>query len=326
MELVRHINRFSGVSWNWDMLSFHPSVNLRVLKKLRDKPWNWSILTRNPKFVWMWVQEFPEKQWDWNYISSHSSFTWEWVRDFPKAPWNWTFLSKRIVDINTVKEFPDARWDWLELTMCQQITTNDMINNQNLPWLINELLFDRVDDDIIRFLRIFRSHYDRGAWQDHTSRTPWKLLKRNMDLPWDLFYARIDNDFSENDIRILYENKNSLNWKYLSEVLDFSKIISMCPDLPWDFLCVSRNKSVTYRDVLNFPYLNWNHSLLCLDCDRREWNAANTIKRYWNKCVTDPDYRMCKKIVLGDLMNISVRGNDICENQGHTEQQNTLYS
>lgn len=314
MELVRHLNRFHDVSWNWDSLSLHSSVNLQVLKNLRDKPWNWSLLTKNRKFVWMWVQEFPDAKWDWNYVCRSDLFSWNWVREFPKAPWNWNVLSDRIVGVNTVKEFPDVHWNWYKLTLGPSISTTDMVENPNFPWTINELLFVDIDDEIIRFLRFFRSHYDKEAWQDHTARSPWKIIRQNMDLPWNLFFARFEEFDSESDTRILYEYKTDLNWNRLSEILDFSSVISKCPDLPWNFVWVSKNKTVTYRDVLDFPNLSWDHSEICLELDIREWNAANTIKKFWKKCVTDPEYQMCRKVVLGDLMSVSVDGHNICEN------------
>lgn len=319
-ELVRHLNRFKIVKWNWNSLSSHPSVNLQVLKDLRDKPWNWSLLTKNPKFSWMWVQEFPDKQWDWNFLSNSESFLWTWVREFPKAPWNWNVLSDKIINIQNVIEFPDAPWNWYKLTLCNQISVTEMVLNPNFPWTINQLLFVDIDDEFIKFLRFFRSHYDNIAWKDHTSRTPWKIIKQNMDLPWDLMFLRLksSDEFTKEDIHFLDENKNSLDWNHLSEMLDFSTIISKCPDLPWNYYHVSKNKTVSYKDVLKFPNYEWDYSSIQLEDDRHEWNAANIIKKYWKKCATDPAYTMCKKLVLGHLMGISIRGNNICENESHS--------
>lgn len=320
MELVRHIQRFQGVSWNWNSISLHSSVNLRVLKSLRDKPWNWSLLTKNRNFVWMWVQEFSDKAWDWNHMSRIESFSWNWVREFPKAPWNWNVLSDRILGVSTVKEFPDEDWNWYKLTLGPHISVGDMVENPNLPWKINELLFVDVDEETVRFLRFFRSHYDQEAWQDHTSRTPWRIIHGNKDLPWNFYFLNMTSpvEFNDSDADFLYDNVTCLNWNHLSEILDFTRTISKHPDLPWNFLHVSRNKTVTYMDVLKFPSMNWDHSVLQLERDRHEWNAANTIKKFWKRCVTDPQYKMCKKVVLGHLMSISVGGNDICEDQCQT--------
>lgn len=320
MELVRHLNRFVDVKWNWNSLSLHPSVNLQVLKNLRDKPWNWSLLTKNPRFSWMWVQEFPEKPWDWSFLSNSDSFLWSWAREFPAAPWNWNVLSEKIIDLNTILEFPDAPWNWYNLTLGTQISVTDMISKPNLPWTINQLLFVDIDEEIVHFLRFFRSHYDKSAWKDHTSRTPWRIIKRNMDLPWDLMFLKLrsSDEFSENDVRILYENKGNLDWSHMSEMLDFTTIISKCPDLPWNFYHVSKNTTVSYKNVLEFPDMAWDHSAIQLEDDRHEWNAANIIKKYWKKCTTDPSYKMCKKVVLSDLMGISIGGNNICENESHT--------
>lgn len=316
MSLIRHIRRFPGIEWDWTTLSLHPSVNLKTLQTFEDKPWNWSLLTRNPNFVWMWVQTFPNKPWNWRYISESERFNWNWVREFPNKPWVWCILSDKIEGIETILEFPDKPWSWYTLTLGEHTSISDMLKNPNLPWVINDLLFTNVDDEIMSFLRFYRSHYDADAWCDHTVRTPWNLIKKNSDLPWVSVFIKIRdaNEFDEDDVKYLYDEKYIWNWTHLSEMLDFNKIIVKNLDRPWDFTAVSRNKTVSYKDVLKFPELPWNHNLILLSDEFAEWNAANIIKKYWKRCVTDPAYRMCKKLLLGDLMNISVHGQVISEN------------
>jgi hypothetical protein len=314
MALIRHLQRFPDVDWNWSLLSVHRDVNLKTLKTLSDRPWNWSLLSKNPKFVWMWVREFPEKPWDWNYLSTMDKFTWNWVREFPTKPWDWKILSERIVDMNTIKEFPDSPWNWYTLTLGDKTQISDILKNPNFPWRINELMFVAVDEEIIHFLRFYRSHYDFDAWSDHTSRTPWKLIKQNTDLPWNLYFLNIHShdEFVEDDIHYLYENRNNLNWQHLSQMLDFKKIISKCLGLPWDFFQVSRNKSVSYHDVLTFTDCDWDYNIIQLDDEKKEWNAANVIKRFWKRAVTDPERNLCRKLLMKDLSEISICGNNIC--------------
>lgn len=308
-SLVRHIQRFPDENnWNYVSLSLHPDVSLTTLKTLKDKPWNWHLLTRNINWNWEWVREFPDKPWDWQMISSFEFFTWDWVREFPDAPWDWKdeLSSEKIKGIENVLEFPDKPWNWYTLTLGNEITTKNMIENPNFPWTVNQLLFTEIDENEIEFIRYYRSHYDGDAWCDHTSRTPWSIIKKNMDLPWVFWFVRIrhPNEFEECDIKYLYTRK--WNWKHLSEVLNFRKIVSVCVDIPWDFDALSKNKTVTYRDVLNFPDIKWNYNFIHLDIDKKEWNSANTIKRYWKKCVTDPSFALCRKIVLGDLFGITL--------------------
>jgi hypothetical protein len=305
MALIRHIHRFPGVDWDWQVLSLHPSVNLKVLKTFPNRSWSWALLTKNPNFVWLWVQEFPNKPWNWRHLSESTSFNWSWVREFPNKSWNWNILSDKIDGISTVKEFPDKPWNWYALTIGPKTEISDILGNSNLPWKINELLFTKIDEEIISFIRFYRSHYDVDAWCDHTARASWKLIKANLDLPWVLSFAKVSaDDFSEEDVRYLYEPSFTWNWNHLSETLDFNKVIIKCIDLPWEHNALSRNKTVTHKDVMKFPEIRWNYNVMCLDGDVKEWNASNTIKKFWKRCVTDPAYTMCRKILFEDLNSI----------------------
>jgi hypothetical protein len=282
-------------------------VKLKALKTFRDKPWSWSMLTKNPNFVWMWVQEFPEKPWNWRFLSDHSNFRWDWVREFPDKSWNWNVLTDKIDGISTIKEFPDKPWNWYTLTVGSKTDISDIMYNPNMPWKINELLFTNVDDEIMQFIRFYRSHYDVDAWCDHTERTPWKMIKENFDLPWILMFVRVTSeDFTDecDVLKFLYTYKMCWNWTHLSETLDFEKVIVKHMDLPWDFNSISKNKTVTHKHVLNFPEIRWNYNILSIDEDVREWNAANVIKKYWKRCITDPEYHMCRKVLLDDLSSI----------------------
>lgn len=326
MALVRYIRRFPDVTWDWELLSIHPEVKLQTLVEFEDREWNWTLLISNRNFVWLWVQTFPDRPWNWKLLSESTRFNWSWVREFPNKPWDWNTLSDKIEGMSTISEFPDKPWNWYKLTMSSETSIHDILETPNKPWTINELLFTEVDEEIIKFLRLYRSHYDADAWCDHTSRTPWKLIKANLDLPWNLFFLRIrdPDEFLDEDIKYLYSTTNSLNWMHLSEALDFKRIISKCPDRPWNFAWVSLNKTVSCRDVENFPEIKWNYNVIRLDDEKREWNAANVIKKYWKKAVTDPAYVLCKKIILGDLLGISIGGNDICDDARHAEVHKAL--
>lgn len=304
-SLVRHIQKFSGVSWDYHALSTHPSVTLSVLREFSDKNWNWNVLTCNPNWSWYWVREFPDKHWNWRIISDSKHFTWSWVREFPDKPWSWQILSNKVEGLNTIQEFPDKPWDWYTLTLGPHITIDDMLKTPNCPWTINELLFTKVDAEIMNFIRFYRSHYDSDAWCDHTSRTPWSLIKKNMDLPWIFFFVRFESSsefsFAE-DGQYLYTHR--WNWVHLSETLDFKDVIQRCPELPWDYKAVSRNNTVSYRrDVLTHPELPWDYTSLRLEDEKRDWCASNVIKRYWKRCATDPSFKMCRKVVLTDLFD-----------------------
>lgn len=295
-SLVRHVKRFPKYKWE---LSFHPNVTMSVLKELQDYEWNWNHLTNHKNWSWDWIREFPDKPWDWDWLSESPYFTWNWVREFPDKPWDWKVLSIRVSDISVLKEFPDKPWDWYDLTLSPGVKISDIRQTPNLPWNINELLFTVVDEEIVDFIRFYRSHYDKSAWSDHSSRTPWSLVRLNADLPWNFNTIRIrkSEEFQECDIHFLYMS-NDWDWNHLSSVLDFKIILKCIKDFPWNFEYVSRNKTVKYTDVLSNPDLPWNYNFIQLDFEVVEWNAANVIKRYWKKVVSDPSYEMCKRVLM----------------------------
>lgn len=295
-SLVRHVKRFPGVYWT---ISNHPNVTLSCLRELPDYNWNWTTLTVHKNWNWEWVRTFPDKEWDWETLSDSRYFLWDWVREFPNKPWNWKTLSNRVNDISILKEFPDKDWDWYDLTLSPHVKIKDIYENPNFPWEINELLFTDIDQDILDFIRFYRSHYDKYAWADHSTRTPWTLIKNNLDLPWVYNCIRIrnSNEFEESDVHILYAS-NTWDWANLSSMIDFKIILKYVKDFPWNFFEVSRNKTVTYEDVVSHPELPWNYSNINLDHEIPEWIAANIIKRYWKKVTTDPSYDMCRKVVL----------------------------
>lgn len=298
--LVNHIHKYPDFKWNFDILSSNPYVTLATLKKFEHADWNYTTLSKHPNFSWNWVRELPSMPWDMRILIEHPNFSWNWVCEFPNRNWNWHILSQKINDIEIVKKFPDKPWNWYILTLCNQIGFNDMLHNPNLPWLINELLFTVLDDDNIEFLRYYRSHYDSISWYDHTARASWKIIKNNLDLPWVISEIRFssNDEFEIDDIQYLY-SLHGWNMKHLSEMLDFKTIIMNTPDLKWDYKLISKNKSVTYRDVNSTP--QWDLHFINLDLHIKETRAANIIKKQWKESITNPAHALCRRIVLTDL-------------------------
>ncbi len=297
------IHNHPNVKWNFKNLSSHTHVYFQTLKDFENADWNYDTLVDHPNFSWHWVREFPEKPWNWRLLSSNRYFTWNWVREFPNKPWNWDKLSERgMSSIDILLEFPDKPWNWYSLTLSNEITIEDIMNHPNLPWTINELMFTFVDDEGIEFIRMFRSHYDRIAWIDHSAHTKWSLAKKHMDLPWVYAVLIMDEFNPVTDTHYLYE----LDWdfSYLSSVLDFEKVISKCPDIPWNYALVSKNPTVRYEHIALYPEIQWNLETIQLDSEIRRNRAASVIQRHWRRCVTDPSYEMCKKVLLKVLDEI----------------------
>jgi hypothetical protein len=296
-ELVRHITRFPNIEWNFKKLSYHPNLTLSTLEHFHDKQWDfYNGVSRNKNWNWSWVRYYPNKNWNWSVFSESLYFRWEWVYELPNKSWDWCMLSDSAT-IDILERFQDKPWNWFKLTLSENIPVKDMIDHPYFPWKINDLLFTYIDDEEIRFLRFYRSHYDENAWIDHTIHTPWSIIKNNLDLPWNVKYITIIDTFEDSDVRYLYDLKG-WNMDYMSEVLSID-IISKCSDLKWNYEIVSKKSNLNYKKLNTMTGLNMH--VVNLDFERREWSAAETIKRYWKKCATDPAYTMCKRLVLFEL-------------------------
>jgi hypothetical protein len=187
------------------------------------------------------------------------------------------------------------------VTLGPNTSVIDMLDNPNFPWTISELLFTEVDEDMIKFLRFYRSHYDFDAWCDHTTHTNWNLIRENLDLPWVFRCVRFKEIQTDFDGKYFTERYN-WDWDHMSEMLDFENVISKhLYEKPWNFNSLSKNRSVTYRHIREYQEVPWNYNLIKLDEEKRDWIAANKIKRQLKKSVTDPSYALCKRIVLDDL-------------------------
>ena len=303
-ELVRHIRRYPDIEWNFRKLSFHPNLTLDVLKEFSEERWDFYFgVSKNKNWNWGWVYEFPNKTWNWVYFSESPYFKWSWVYEFPNKSWNWDVLSGKS-GIQQLKDFPDKSWNWEVLTMSHSIHISEMMKCPYYPWTIEKLFFTCIEEEEIDFLRMFRSHYDSDSWEDHTDRTTWSIIKKNLDLPWCVHNIRIDK-FEEGDIKYLY-NLKGWNMEYLSEILDI-EIILQCQDLKWNYDAVSRNKTANYY---RYPSVKWNMHAMNLDFEKARWMAACVIQRYWKRCVTDPSRGMCRKLLLCDMSSIE---SDICK-------------
>jgi hypothetical protein len=87
------------------------------------------------------------------------------------------------------------------------------------------------------------------------------------------------------------------------------------PDKPWDYMGLSLNPNITYRDVLSDPDKPWDYySLSCRLIiptlpDQEEfatrWIAACRIQRHWKRAISDPQMSMCQKRLLREYVSLN---------------------
>jgi hypothetical protein len=61
-------------------------------------------------------------------------------------------------------------------------------------------------------------------------------------------------------------------------------------DKPWDWFYLSMNRNI-------FNYIPNDKSAELI----KRWHAANVIKRLWFRCITDPNYIICRKRLMNEF-------------------------
>jgi hypothetical protein len=86
-------------------------------------------------------------------------------------------------------------------------------------------------------------------------------------------------------------------------------------DIRWDRQGVSTNPNVTFQNVIENINMNWcwysiaaNPSIFKIRSDDPDYIdfaiktcASNRIKRRWFRCITNPEYAMCKKRLMSEF-------------------------
>lgn len=285
----------------------HPDLTIETIAEFPNEPWEWETMDTHPNFTLDWVELLPDKPWDWFHFHLNDNFSFEWVAKYPYKNWNWTSLS-RMANISFVVRYPDFPWRWNVLTMCSDIQPKDMVRNSHLPWIVDLLQFESIDnDDDLEFLYYYRDDFTQDNWDDFTRCATWNIIKKSMDLYWVIENIRFDEhdkEFEDDDISFLRLHiDREWNWSLLSLIVPF-ELIKQNKDLPWNYHLVSLNKSVTYNDVEEHSDLPWDHvHTPCEPIDGmiRRWWAARTIQRRWRMCISDPTHPVCRRRLINEF-------------------------
>lgn len=298
-KLVRFIHSHPSFPWNFRQLSMHPNLTLRVLQEFPTREWDFYLISYSKNFKWEWVQAMPNKQWHWNLFAFHEDFSWKWIQEFPDKQWDWRCLSHMVTDVGVIREFSEKPWDWSVLTLSTATKLTFMMETPEYPWNVRDLFFAKIDDEeTIKFITMFANVYDEEDWEDHTRHATWRAIKTNMSLPWGFRHIYFKpGEFEESDVRYLIEKPDQWNMEHISKVADYTTVIKPHPEIKWNIKSLSRNptffSSDLPKDIEGFN-LNYVH----IKDDMREWYAAQTIKRYWKRAITDPSRSICRNVFL----------------------------
>lgn len=245
-------------------MSFHPDVTLDVLLENKDKPWAFHNLHEHP------------------------NFTFEWVYHFQNRFWNWNKLSQKAT-IKDLRKYPDFLWNWDIITAKTHYKT--IMENSDLDWSFGNICFSTITEYHIPFLEMFVERIPNWKWSRFSHCVDWPVFKKNMHLPWFWNASNVHiktEDFLEDDIPILQEYDILFNWVKLTMIVDVT-IINAHPNLPW------------VTEFLQWNKTTWNTKCEPVEECVRKWVAANTIKKYWKKSISDPSFKMCRKRLIKEF-------------------------
>ena len=144
----------------------------------------------------------------------------------------------------------------------------------------------------------------------------WDQVRDNLEEPWDWHRLSIEND--------------NITWDIIQENLDMTwcwHALSMRKDLTWDFIKEHRDwpwdwdqlitKAGVRLDVLGV-HLPANPSWVCLMSNLEICSEADILKRIkehmatrviqekWRRCISDPEYSICRKRLLEEYQEFDI--------------------
>jgi len=244
-----------------------------------------------------WDYDFLKKYYDlfgdWHYLCKNKNITWDLIytilQDDNSIINNISWCPH--ITINIVKENLDIPWNWRVLSRHPNITIEIIRDNPTMPWNWNDVIMNpNITIEIIR---------------------------DNPDIPWDLYNLCQSQKCTFEDI-----DKNKLT-KYYWDMLSYNPIITWDiiknnPGMRWNYEHFSYNPNLTYDNILDNPTINWKFDVVqnsaimseIFDVDEltvkliKRWRAAKIIQKHWFKCITDPEYIICKNRLHKEFLSL----------------------
>jgi hypothetical protein len=187
--------------------------------------------------------------------------------------------------------------------MSDVVSVEFIMAHYDFPWIIGELFFRNITEDTIKYLRFFKDRYTPIDWIDHTKHTRWSFIKKNMDLPWDLASIRWKSgDLRYRDLDFIVKNQKILDMKQISATVNYHELVKgeHGNKVDWDLEGISMNPTF-YNSDLPEKIDGYDLNLVRVRDETHKWRAAQTIKRYWKRAITDPSRKLCRDVLLKDM-------------------------
>jgi hypothetical protein len=161
-----------------------------------------------------------------------------------------------------------------------------------------------------KFLYKYKDHLD-FVLLTHNKSVTENLIKKTKDLPWhvDKNFNKlpIPDDYYENK-SILHTSEDKNNWKYIEALYN--------PFWTWenfvDILDIQMKDLRWNERYGRWFFTNWSRNKVIMKTSTqkvidslRAYVAATKIKRSFKKCITNPNYQVCKKRLHREFHSLS---------------------
>jgi hypothetical protein len=294
-DINRILCKYPDLEWDYGALSLNRNITIFTVQKLGRKPWKWENLMFS-QITWELLKVVPAEVRETVVHNHHHVVPNDIFKQYclkmsslPRIGDNMnipildilkddkifmfthpTQLSRRAdITLDIVKENLHRTWDWEALTLNPNIEIPVILQNANLPWVLN--VIRRRPDFTEKFIKDIPMVYDQRASSssyaayilDKFPNECWETLIHNPHIPmsmimanehkikWHWFWSLRRTDIIDSDI----EDRPSLwNWETLTTTLP-ARYIALNKNFKWEYEKLYKNETIDDAALTEYPHL-----------------------------------------------------------------------
>lgn len=218
-ELEKILLSFPNKNWDFKYLSMNPNISLQFIENNPQFQWNYYYVSEHPKLTPEFITKNKDKRWNLIQLASNKNLSIEYIlNNIEPKYWSKTKISSNLtLTIDILKKHLHIDWHWHNLTLNPSISINDISDNTNLPWGVQNLAY------IIEWPYCIENKLNK-----HLKENIDKLHKKSIEVPYN-----IEALFYQNDNFDIYN---------INRIGDLTlKLIKENIYYPWDFKVMSDN-------------------------------------------------------------------------------------
>jgi len=281
------VNRFPlPEKIKYQQLSCSPNITMEYYLKNQDKPWNlYQLLMSNPNvtvdigLLFESKLKIIKRDFIEDFMQSHNGVSsYEYHTDSLFLTENklieiiWQGVSGGKVTMDEILQYSNKPWSWRTLSKNSSIKMTDVLNHPDLPWdwMCLSLNPSITIDDVIN----------------------------NSDKPWNWYFvSKMEGITLE---KILENPTLPWRWNAFCDSLDYNNVnvpfefVLDNLDKPWNMHVLSRHRSITLADILQYPLFNWNWEFISENpsITMNDVNEHPELSWYWPGVTRNPSITM----------------------------------